>query len=338
MKKVIFTVLAIILVIFIFFAFRKKTATFENKNSLSKQSAEVETVASLNGTKVSAAASAVRPIAVVVENHPDARPQSGLGSADLVYETLAEGGITRFLAVYQTQNTENIGPVRSARTYFADLADELGAVFVHVGGNSDALANIKAGKYTNISDADEFFNGEYFHRISQRQAPHNMYTSIDKINSLSQGHNYSSLASYQAWQFKNDQPATTTVAKININFSLSEYAVSWQYNRENNDYLRFVAGTADEDAESLKQIFAKNLAVQFVKTWPVQTDTVGAIGMDLSSGGKAIIFQDGLAIEARWQKQNGRIRYYDKNNMEIKFNRGKIWVELVPMEKTVTWE
>src|SRR5581483_1401572 len=122
---------------------------------------------------------AKRPFAVVVENHPDARPQSGLSQADVVYEALAEGGITRFLAIFQSQDVKSIGPVRSARTYFNDWAQEWGAVYAHVGGNSDALALIKAG-IPGVSDADQFFNDPYFTRISSRRPPHNTYTSINK--------------------------------------------------------------------------------------------------------------------------------------------------------------
>jgi len=102
-----------------------------------------------------------RPFGVVIENFPDARPQSGLSQANIVYEALAEGGITRFFALFQTQKAPQIGPVRSARTYFNDWAEEWGVVYAHVGGNSDALAYLHAG-ISGVTDADQFYNDPYF--------------------------------------------------------------------------------------------------------------------------------------------------------------------------------
>src|SRR5258708_23201857 len=151
-------------------------------------------VAAINGEMVSPA-QVQRPFVVVIENFLDSRPQSGLSQADIVYEALAEGGITRFLAVFQSQNAASIGPVRSARTYFNDWAQELGAIYAHVGGNSDALYYIKKG-IPGVSDADQFFNDPYFKRISSRPLPLNTYTSSDKLLALSQQHGFGMQKNY----------------------------------------------------------------------------------------------------------------------------------------------
>ncbi len=304
---------------------------------------------SINGLPVEEATAKKRPVAVMVENHPDSRPQSGLTDADLVYETLAEGGITRFMAVYQTKSPVNIGPIRSARTYFAELADELNAIYVHVGGNSDVLQNIKLGVYKKISNGDEFMDdGTFFHRIKTRFAPHNMYSSMEKLLAFANFHKYSDVASFNPWKFKDDKAAGDALTyaqlpakNININFSFPEYAITYIYNQKDNNYQRLLAGKPHVDLDTKNQIFTKNIVVQFVQTFPVKTDTPLSLGMDLKSGGKAIVFLDGKAMAGTWKKQGGdRTRYYDTSGKEIEFNRGTTWVELVPQELTsqVSWK
>lgn len=339
MKKLLLTVLVLIPAIFIVRHFLGRPASFSGGYSLSEKKAPAALPA-VNGLLVSPEVANRRPLAVMVENHPDARPQSGLTDADLVYETLAEGGITRFMAVYQTQSSPNIGPVRSARVYFADLANELGAVYAHVGGNSDALANIRAGVYKNISDADQYLNDPFFHRIKSRFAPHNVYTSTDKLKALSVAHGFSGQAGFQPWLFKDDAPAATSSAStINIDFSQPSFAVAWHYNQTDNSYKRFLAGKPHKDLDTGKQIIAKNIIVQFTTTAPSKTDTILSINIDLSSGGKAKIFLDGKETDATWRKEEGdRTRYYDLSGNEITFNRGPFWIEIVPVDRSVSWQ
>jgi len=338
MKKFLIFALIFFALVLVFFHFRKKPAVQVAQPG--SKSGQVQNLPAINGLLVNPDLAARRPIAVMVENHPDARPQSGLTDADLVYETLAEGGITRFMAVYQTQKSPNIGPVRSARVYFADFANELGAVYAHVGGNSDALANIRANVYNNISDADQFFNDPYFHRIKSRFAPHNVYTSTDKLKALMAAHKYDDQATFRSWLFKDDAAAATSSAStINIDFSQPSFAVAWHYNRTDNSYKRFLAGKPHKDLDIGKQITAKNIIVQFVNISPSQTDTILSINMDLVAGGKAKIFLDGKETDALWKKQtDDRTRYYTLDGNEISFNRGATWIEIVPVDRPVTWQ
>jgi DUF3048 family protein len=297
-------------------------------------------VNAINGIETDPTTANQRPIAIVVENHPDARPQAGLSQADIIYETLAEGGITRYLALFQTQSPDNIGPIRSARVYFAQIANDWHAVLVHVGGNSDALANIRDGVYKYIDDADQFFNDPYFHRIASRPAPHNVYSSIQKLRGLMTAKHYDSAATYFPWQFKNDNPAVpAAAAKITIPFSTPAYAVSYKYDAVTNSYARYVAGKVDRDVNNGKQIAAKNIIVQFADNFPTQTDTVGSISFKLNGPGKALVFLDGSAIEVTWKHTNGITQYYDETGKEVSFNRGQTWVEIVPpaLETVVKW-
>src|SRR5581483_7848643 len=138
------------------------------------------TVASpLTGVQV-APALAARPVTgIMIENSDFARPQSGLQDAGVVYEAIAEAGITRFLALYQDSSPQYIGPVRSLRPYYIDFAAPFQASIVHVGGSPDALSEVKSGGFRNL---DEFYNGDYFTRISARDAPHNVYTSFAELD------------------------------------------------------------------------------------------------------------------------------------------------------------
>lgn len=348
MKKAIFAAVVLALAVLTIWFFTKKPAKPDNQAATTVQNQEQpapepkpQLAAAVNGSLVAPEVAAKRPIAVMVENHPDARPQSGLTGADLVYEALAEGGITRFMAVYQTGDVKNIGPVRSARTYFAEIADELGAIYAHVGGNSDVLANIKQKLYKNIGNADQFFDdGSYFHRISARPMPHNVYTSTAKLQNLIGAYRFGDLAAYQNWQFNYEAVSpTSTASNITIDFSLSQFLVNYRYDSKNNQYLRFLAGKPHTDLDTGKQIVAKDVIVQFVQTFPVKSDTPLSIGMTLTGTGKAYVFQDGGVIIGTWKKTAGdRTRYFDANGREIKFNPGQVWVELVPTDRTVMWK
>lgn len=300
----------------------------------SSQIIKNDSVEAINGNKILGRLVAIRPAAVMVENHPDARPQSGLFQADIVYEALAEGGITRFLALFQSTDAREIGPVRSAREYFAQIADEWGALYAHVGGSSEVIAQLKNNQYKNLADANEYYNGEFFPRRKNKLEPHHIFTSTEKLRELIEYRKFSSQAEYLPWKFKEDAPSSASViSKINIDFSRAGYEAGWEYDATSNSYKRFQYFEPHIDAMSKQQLSAKNVVLQIVKVTPVPKDPLLQVDIDLAVGGRAVIFQDGQAVEASWKKENGRTRFYNSQNQEIKFNRGSIWVELVPSDK-----
>lgn len=295
----------------------------------------------IDGVRVSGSVALLRPLAIMVENHPDARPQSGLSRADVVYETLAEGGITRFLALYQSSDAREIGSVRSAREYFAALADEWGALYAHVGGSNEVIAQIKSNKYKNVDDANEYYNGDFFPRRKDKPEPHHIFTSTGKLRELIAYHKFSNGANYLPWQFKDDRLATTSIiSKISIDFSRAGYEVGWEYDVASNTYKRLQYFQPHIDDVSKQQLSAKSVIVQIVKITPVPKDPLLQVDIDLTEGGRAVIFQDGILIDGVWRKESGRTRFYDASNNEIKFNRGPIWLELVPKDKeaNLTWK
>lgn len=278
------------------------------------------------------------PVAVVVENYPDARPQSGLIEADVVYETVAEGGITRFLVIYKHNKAENIGPIRSARTYFAELANELGVIFAHVGGNSDVLQELRGQKYFNLINLDQFFWEKYFQRIASRKIPHNVFSSTEVLSGFLKEQN-KNLRQAEKLPVTEIFTGEAMAKKITIDFSLKDYLVEYLYNEQLKTYERSLAGKPHIDAETKKVLSASNVIIQYVKTWPVKSDTPFSISMDLENGGKAVVFAEGKSIEGKWKKTD-RTRYFNSQDQEISIVPGQTWVELVPEDRKgfVLWQ
>ena len=276
----------------------------------------------LSGICLQAALAKQQIIAVMIDNSPATRPQKGLDKADLVFEAIAEFPYTRFLAFYSLENLpDKIGPVRSARPYFIDWANELDAVYAHCGGSPDALNLLKKN---GAKDLNEFYNQQYFYRSWNKVAPHNVFTSAELLNkALADKNWFEDAVSFTTWQFKDDVELATRPEsqEINIDFGNKDFAVAWKYNKISNSYARFQAG---HDTE----LSTKNLVLMFVDV--IVKDKVGRREVKTIGVGNASVFLDGKTIKAKWQKiDKGRTIFYDEDGSEIKFNRGASWVEVV---------
>jgi len=296
----------------------------------------------IDGVLVPEAESNFYPTAIIIENLTAARPQSGLDKAQIVYEALAEGGITRFLAIYargHTADVPQIGPVRSARPYYLDWTDELGAMFVHIGGSPQALTEInKRG----IFDLNQFFNSKYFWRDKtiKTASEHTLFTSLDKlIYALRDKNKLDAQPTYDTWQFKSDKAQDSRpsdVKPITIDFSSFNYKVEYKYDREVNDYARFQAGQPHL-MKSGDAIRAKNVLVVYTKTTLADKER---LAMETVGEGEALIFIDGEAIKGKWKKLSAkdRLKFYDSEGAEVKLNAGTSWVEIVPTDRVVKYE
>lgn len=292
----------------------------------------------IDGAGVATEEEANPPVfAVQIENMIDARPLSGISRANLVYETLAEGGITRVLALYVSGNeVPEIGPVRSARLYFMDWAEEYGVTYAHSGGSPEALG---AMPDYDILDLNEFSNGQYFWRSRARYAPHNLYTSVEKLNEAFAIKEGEIKKDFDAWQFKEEvelDGRPTEERRITINFSTKTYEAGWQYSRETNDYLRYQAGIIQQDRDG-QEVRAKNVIVQFTKITSI--DAIDRKKIKTIGEGEAIVFQDGLRIDGTWEKEEkgGRTKFCDSAGVQIKFNPGVTWVEVIPIGTDVEY-
>lgn len=297
----------------------------------------------LDGTMVTPGEENIRPLGVMIENHPDARPQSGLASANWVYEAIAEGGITRFLALYANPDTlqARVGPIRSVRTYFLDYAREYDAFLAHVGGNIDALDSIKAAG--GITDLDQFGIGEptYKRDFSRNVATeHTMYSSTQNLWTYITNKSYDKVASFAPLLFTDDAPEASRPlgGTVSINFSSASFAVTWSYDPKTNSYARSMAGAPHKDAETEQQITAKNIIIQTVdrKSTVTRINEQGWI-YTLTGSGKVIIAQNGTEITGTWKRDgNNRTRYYASDGSEIALIRGTSWVEVVHPETVVS--
>lgn len=318
------------------FVWRVASFSEEQESDQVQQPPQEEKFYGINGAAVSKELSLQRPIAVMVENHVDSRPQSGLSRADIVYEALAEGGITRFLALYQTREAKTIGPIRSARDYYAEIANSWGSLYAHVGGSPEVLENIKQGEYSKLTDLNEFFNGKYFERKTSRFAPHNVYSSTATLYSFLKDKNEWQKPSEPYFIFSDDAGSSGTVAApiVNISFSTAPFALRYEYDQSQELYNRFIAGKKDIDYDTNEQIRPKTVIVQMVKVTDVPNDPALRVNIDLASGGKAYVFKDGKVIEGTWKKESsGKTRFLDASGSEIAVKRGQLWIELVPTTK-----
>ena len=282
--------------------------------------------------------------ASIVENlvgTGNARPQSGLSSAGVVYEALSEGGITRYLAVWQTDIPTDIGPVRSLRPIFYDSAMELGAPVAHAGGSTDGLALANSGQ--GFKDMDEFINPTYFRRITTRYAPHNLFTSGQNLLKLVTTKGWGKPPTFTPWARKDDAgSATPNASAITIDFSGADYRVSYSYDKGINSYLRNIAGKPDLDnAASLKQISPKTVIVVYASVAAgTQPNGKPKTDIDITGSGKGIIFQDGIATPMTWTKSGStaRMKFTDAEGKEVALNRGQSWVEYVPTSLPVSYK
>ncbi|MFA5358932.1 MAG: DUF3048 domain-containing protein [Patescibacteria group bacterium] len=286
----------------------------------------------IDGICVESGKEDIKPIAVMIENHFESWPQAGLASAQLVYEAVTEGAISRFLAIYTDyEKIEKIGPVRSARPYFIDWAEEYGALYLHCGGSVAALEQVK--KSDSLDDVNEYYAGKYFWRDPGKPSPHNIFTSANFLNKYLQDYKIINYGNYQSWVFTDEaswDQRGNDYGYISFNYSPhSTYLVEWFYDRQDNIYYREHAGERHQD-DTGKQIIAKNIVFQFVETKTL--DSIGRKEMKTVGSGKALIFQNGKLIEGKWKKetQKDRTRFYDPAETEVAFVRGTTWIEVVP--------
>ncbi len=293
----------------------------------------------LTGLKVTDQAATTKPVtAVMLENSPSARPQSGVKQAEVVYEAIAEAGITRFLALYQQNKPTMIGPVRSLRPYYIDWLAPYQPSVAHVGGSLHALQEIRNGTYRDI---DQFFHERSYWRATDRRAPHNVYTSAERLDDLnsSKGYKQSTVKTALARaDGKPANPAAATVAVINFGRS-ARYNTRYQYDASTNTYQRSIGGEASLDREE-GQIAPSVVVALTVQQTTVQEDGIRE-NIITTGQGKATIFQNGSVVEGIWRKadRTSPLELRDANGKAIALTRGQTWIAAVPGGAgSVSWQ
>lgn len=331
----------------------------------------------LNGGKFTKAEREIweerRPITAIIENHADSRPPSGLSKADVVYEIVAEGGITRFLGVFYcgaSAEEVKIAPVRSARIYFIDYAAEYGdkPIFMHVGGannfsgSGDTARDVRAletleslgWRVPKGNDFDTTYDSGFpvfwrnYERLDKQVATeHTMMVSLDAAFAEAEKRGFGAKnkdgvawdENFVSWKFTEDK-AAGSVSSIAFKFwdGKPEYDVEWKYDSANNQYLRFNGGKEHTDLETGSQLAAKNVVILLARErGPVDRNL--HMFYTTTGTGEALIFQNGQVISGSWSKKSRTARtiFTDEDGKEISFVGGPVWVEVVPAGNEVSY-
>ncbi|MBK9941857.1 MAG: DUF3048 domain-containing protein [Kouleothrix sp.] len=285
-----------------------------------------------------------RPIIVMIDNHPEAYPQSGLDHAAVVFEALAEFGVTRFMAVLApgiTPDVPTIGPVRSTRLYFAQWAMGFHALYAHAGGSPQGLELVEATDQLVNLDALHNNASQYFVRSDSRDAPHNLYTSSTRLAQAATDLGMAELVDPTiGFLFKADAPAALRPKQQQLRyfFIYREDDAGWEYDPQTNGYARLRRGKPARDAESGKQLWTKNVVVMEVSEQKIDGDPKGRIEQAVVGSGRARVFSDGIEREVTWRKDAAAapLGFFDADGSEVRFNAGPIWIAAVPALDNLT--
>lgn len=303
------------------------------------------TINPLTGLPVREEAVAHRPVAITINNLYSALPQSGISQADIIYETLAEGGITRLISVFQDiESVEKLGPVRSARRYFLDFALDQDAIYVHY-GQDPAIINVHAQLGVANLNGLSYLDTIMCWRDNSRVAPHNVYTSGDKIMAAwdTVGYRKEKKEDHiMAFNFNNgDEVFEGTGQALKVSIPYSYYITGeFVYNEEEGIYKRYHFNEEHIDANTGDILTTKNIILQYANIYQRPGDTEGRLDIETISSGKGIYISEGMKKEITWEKteQYEPTQFYDENGNRLKINKGNTWICVLPLGTEVSFE
>lgn len=340
--SVIVATISIILVIgvaLLLFLGSKKDSTLPK---ITKKNSSTPTIES--NLKIVDLNSKTRPYAIMINNLGVARPlQSGLQDAMIIYEMIVEGGLTRYMAVFQDQNTERIGSIRSARHYFLDYVMENDAIFVHYGQSPQAkedLASLSINNVNGMYNAKGFFRDKTLKRAWE----HTAFTSIEKINTVVKSKKYRTTTEEQLLKYspiKVDHSSDDTLKTANkVTIKYSNYqTTSYEYDKENMNYKMFMSGKSHDDLVTKKQYTVKNIITYQVKNTSLG-DKKGRQDLDNVGSGEGYYISNGEAIKIKWSKssRSSKTKYTLMNGEELVVNDGNTWIHIQPKGQTLKIE
>lgn len=280
---------------------------------------------------------AARVVSVKVENSRESRPQSNLQLADVVYESVTEGGITRFNAIFHSSAPTVVGPVRSARLSDVDIVRQYNALFCFSGASSSVNAQIRSAGIENLSE--DAGVTKPFTRSSARARPHNLYVDVAEVRAEAQRRGMPATQPPVGLAFeKASAPATPTIMAVDIPFSSSN-KVTWTYDAASNSYLRSSGGSAFIDAESGKQISARNVVVLWAQYSAASRDVVGSTTYDIAlvGSGRATVFRDGQVFNGTWEASaDAPPSFVAEDGSPVKLGPGNTWIQVVNTSVDIT--
>ncbi|MDV6377734.1 DUF3048 domain-containing protein [Sporosarcina sp. GW1-11] len=271
-----------------------------------------------------------RPIVATINNHPLARPQSGIAEADQVYEFLAEGNVTRFAAIFQSEIPNQMGPIRSAREYFVDFADGMDAFFIAHGYSPDAKKLLDGGVVDHVNGMQ--YDGSLFERSSDRKAPHNSYISKEHIEEAFEKTNASEkISKTPTFSFLKPEESDKIgdiASSITVSYSSDPRFIStYRYDEEKNRYYRSVNGIDTVDKLNERRVELSNVVVMEMDHQTV--DQQGRLAINLQSGGNAMLFHEGITREIEWENRDGFLIPIEQG-VPVKLTVGRTWIHIVP--------
>lgn len=298
---------------------------------------EEKTISPISGIHSSIDKVDRRPVAIMFDNHPNARWQAGLSQAEIVYEFFVEHPYTRYMGIYLVNDPEEIGPIRSSRPYFVTTLLQYDPVYVRAGGSDEAKEYIKE---LNISDIDAITNSQNtFFRNDKvgKKSPHNLYTSMESIRRTQLEKGYNTEAIYDGFKFYEEDTKMKGQDAVQVNIKYNEEnSTSYIYNEKDKVYERYKDGEAHIDEYYNIPIVAKNIIIQEVDTKSI--DDEGRLEIDLIGSGKGLYISNGKTKEISWTKESKHEKtiYYDENLKEIKLNPGVTWIQITNKKSDIT--
>lgn len=269
-----------------------------------------------------------RPVAIMFDNHPSARWQSGLKDAEIVYEFLVEAPYTRYMGIYLVNDPESIGPIRSARPYFITSSLEYDAIYVHVGGSEQAKSDAKTLK---IADIDGLSSSDkVFWRKSHKKMPHNTYSSMEAIRTTQAERKYKIIGEYIPFKFREDE---MDIEGNSANSIIIKYRkdniTDYNYDKDNKIYSRTKDGKLHIDELDETPITAKNIIIQEAKTKVL--DKEGRLEIQLIGEGLGKYITHGKSFDIKWVKKsrNDKTIYYTLQGEELILNPGVTWIQII---------
>mgnify|MGYP001191703096 CR=1 FL=1 len=275
-----------------------------------------------------------RAIAVMVNNQKQARPQSGLHEADIVFEMLAEGDITRFLAIYQSTIPERVGPVRSAREYYFRLADGYDAIYVYHGAAGFIDDMIRQSGIDFLNGAHYDNDKQLFIRESFRVAPHNSYLLIQEAYNRAESKGYEITENHKPLPFlaEGDTVSGEDAPYVKISYFHNSTIVEYKYDDASGTYYRYSDGEQTVDLETETPIQVNNVFI--VEADHQVIDKQGRRAIDLQSGGFGYLLQQGKVQQVQWENQDGLIVPV-KDGQVVPFVQGKTWINVIQTQSDV---
>ncbi|MDR5657987.1 DUF3048 domain-containing protein [Serpentinicella sp. ANB-PHB4] len=286
-----------------------------------------------------------RPVSIMINNHRVALPQSGISQADILYEAITEGGITRLVAVFQDFDAEKIGPIRSARHYFLNIPLDHDAMYVHHGGSReamDAIQKLKPASLNTLSSLESIMTWRDPKRASQSgMLEHSLYTSAERIHNGWENIGFRKELSEdtpRVFSFTDELNVIGEEAtSVTIPFSQS-YTSVFEYNIEKGIYVKSHHNQPHIDDNNNEQLTFKNIIIQYTDTNLINNGP--RLDMKLVGQGEGIYITDGKATSISWKKADTHTptQFFDCDGNRLKLNRGKTYVALFPSNRSVSYK